>query len=469
LRTAVRLDANNARAHYNLGVAQMNGGQRTEAADCFREVLRLQPLHADAHNNLGIIFRDAGRQGEAAQHFQAALRCNPPHAQVYNNLGLVYQDLERFAEAQACFEQSLRLQPRQADAYYNLGLLHKEQGHFEPAAAHFEQAIALDPGHKQALWNRCQMRLLQGDYERGLPEFELRWVQPGMVRRAFAEPRWDGSALAGKTILVNAEHGLGDTIHFVRYLPWVKRCGGRLVFECQPVLRRLLDGIGGADEVIAAGESLPPFDVHASLMSLPGYFPTPVSGVPADIPYLKADPNRVRFWQQELGRLSGSVAVGSPLNVGIVWQGAPTHPHDKLRSVPLQLFEILARQQAVRLISFQIGPGSEQLQSASFPVIDLGSRFDAKSMADVAAALTHLDLLISVDSALAHLAGAMGIDVWVAMPLVPDWRWLLQRADSPWYPTMRLFRQSERGDWRTVFERIAEELKSYPPGSANRG
>ncbi len=296
-RKALQLDPGNARAHYNLGVALRNHGQSAQAAESFDATLRLQPLHADAHNNLGIILRDQGRRDEAAWHFQQALNINPNLAQACNNLGLLFQEQEHYAPALAYFQKALHMQPHQADAYYNLGLLHKEQGQFNQAAAYFEQAIAIDPGHKQALWNRCQMRLLQGDYERGLPDFELRWAQPGMARRPLPQ-RAGQSALRGKTIFVYAEHGLGDTIHFLRDLPFVKRCGGMLVFECQPVLYRLLHGIQGVDQLIAAGNPLPHFDVHASLMSLPGYFVTPVKAIPAEAFYLVADPKLVTLWRK---------------------------------------------------------------------------------------------------------------------------------------------------------------------------
>jgi type IV pilus biogenesis/stability protein PilW len=471
-RQALQLDPGNARAHYNLGVALMRQGETAQASECFNDALRFEPRHADAHNNLGVILREQGRRDEAAWNFQQALNINPNHAQVYNNLGLLLQDQEQYVRALACFQQSLRIQPHQADAYYNLGLLHKEQGQFDQAAAYFEQAIAIDPGHKQALWNRCQMRLLQGDYARGLPDFELRWAQPGMVRRPFPQPRWDGSPLHGKTILVYAEHGLGDTIHFLRYLPFVKRCGGTLVFECQPVLYRLLQGVQGVDQLIAAGKPLPRFEVHASLMSLPGFFVTPETVIPANIPYLVADPKFVTNWGQEIEfaapRKPAEADDKPNLHVGIVWQGKPTHPHDRERSVPLKCFETLARAACVRLISLQIGPGLEQLKEARFPVVDLGSRFDPQSMADVAAVLVNLDLLVSVDSAIAHVAGALGVKVWMALPLVPDWRWLLERADSPWYPTMRLFRQRQKHDWDDVFERIGAALSEFSPGSQNQ-
>ena len=274
--------------------------------------------------------------------------------------------------------------------------------------------------------------------------------------RSFQQPRWDGRSLKGKTILVFAQRGLGDTIQFVRFLPLVKARGGTVLFECAAGLIPLLEGIAGIDQFLAAGKPLPPFDVQAPLLSLPGILGTTLQTIPADVPYLRADPALVEFWRQELNSLDG-------FKIGIAWQGNPLYPADKFRSIPFHHFEKLARVPKVRLVSLQKGPGCEQIQAGAerIPILELGDRLDAKgAFLDTAAIMMNLDLVVTVDTAIEHLAGALAVPVWTVHWFVPDWRWFLDRDDSPWYPTMRLFRQKQLGDWNEVFDRIAAAVKN---------
>ena len=320
--------------------------------------------------------------------------------------------------------------------------------------------------------------MLLGDYEQGWPEYEWRWTQPGFTRRQFTQPAWDGSDLAGRSILLYAEQGLGDTLHFIRYAPLVSQRGGKVIVECQPALVRLLKGVEGIDKLIAESSPLPPFDVQAAMFSLPAIFHTTVGTIPATVPYLHADPKLIDKWRHELNSRSrqpgGTVATTrsgparqagptGAFKVGIAWQGSPTYGYDNLRSIPLEKFARLTQIEGVQLISLQKGPGSEQLGAVQgrFPVMDLGKQLDETSgpFMDTAAVMKNLDLVICSDTAVPHLAGALGVPVWVALPYVPDWRWLLECEDSPWYPTMRLFRQTQDGKWDDVFERIAAALK----------
>jgi hypothetical protein len=241
---------------------------------------------------------------------------------------------------------------------------------------------------------------------------------------------------------------MGDTFQFVRYLPLVKVRGGRVIFECPSALTRLVETCGAIDQIVAPGDLAPACDVQAPLLSLPYILKTTI---PASVPYVRAPAAAIERWRPE-------VACESALNVGIVWQGNPQFPSDRTRSIPLAHFAKLASVPGVRLLSLQVGPAAQQLATAGFPVSDLGSRFDPHCFADAAGALMNLDLLISSDTAAPHLAGALGVPVWVALGKIPDWRWLLDREDSPWYPTMRLFRQREEGDWAGVFERMASAL-----------
>ena len=331
-------------------------------------------------------------------------------------------------------------------------LLRLLNGDFEAGWQDYERVLQINPGNEAMLWSRSLLRLSQGDFARGWQEFEYRWTQPGFVPRRPDRPRWDGSSLEGKTIFLHAEQGLGDTIQFIRYLPMVKQRGGTVLFECQPALVRLCTDIAGVDQWVAPGAEVPPFDVQAPLLSLPGIFGTTLANIPAAVPYLRADPDLVEYWSKELTPLQG-------VKVGIVWQGSPKHKADRYRSVPLKHLESLAEVKGVKLVSLQKGPGTEQLQGR-FPVLDLSERLDlAGAFLDTAAIMMNLDLVITVDSAIAHLTGALGVPVWVILPLFSDWRRLREREDSPWYPTMRLFRQKRLGDWDEVLERIAAEVR----------
>jgi len=290
-------------------------------------------------------------------------------------------------------------------------------------------------------------------FARGWPEYEWRWHRRQAVQRNFYATRWDGSPLAGRTILLHAEQGLGDTLQFVRYASLVKRRGGTIIVECQPPLVKLLTGCPGIDQVVAYGDALPPFEFHAPLMSLPAIFGTTVETIPQEVPYLLADPELRQKWRGELEGMR-------EFKVGIVWQGRPEPPWVGNRSIPLRKYAPLAQVPGVKLFSLQKGPGVEQLVASSVEVTDFGPRLDEATgpFLDTAALMRNLDLVITSDTATAHLAGALGVPVWVAIPVAPDWRWMLNRTDSPWYPTMRLFRQTNLGDWDTVFAQMATEL-----------
>jgi hypothetical protein len=299
------------------------------------------------------------------------------------------------------------------------------------------------------------LRLLRGDFEGGWQDYEQRWAQPNVILRSFHEPRWDGSPLEGKSIFVYAEQGLGDTIQFIRYLPLIKERGGTVLFGSPPGLERLFSGIPGVDRLIAGGAAVPPFDVQAPLLSLPGIFGTTLATIPAAVPYLRADPGLVDHWRGELAPLEG-------FKIGVAWQGSPKNTGDRYRSFPLTHFESLARVPGVQLVSLQKGPGAEQMSGIGerFPILDLSDRLDkAGAFLDTAAVMMNLDLVVTADTAVAHLAGALGVPVWTLLMLTPDWRWLLDRSDTPWYPTMHLFRQKRFGDWAEAFEHIAAELR----------
>jgi tetratricopeptide (TPR) repeat protein len=441
-----------AEAHNNLGVTFKERGNTAEATASLRQALALKPGLVEASNNLGTILESMGNLDEASAYYHQALRGRPDFAEVHNNLGVVLNKQGKHQEALDHYHRALQLKPDYGDAHHNLGTVLVDLGRLSEGVASYERALKLKPDYVEAHLGRAQAWLQMGDFERGWPEFEWRWRRKEFPPRPFAQPLWDGSPLAGRTILLHAEQGFGDTLQFIRFTPLVKQRGGHVIVECQDVLLPLLATGPGIDRIVARESALPPFDTHAPLVSLPRILRTTLAAVPAEVPYLAADPGSLERWRP---------AVGSDqaFKIGIAWQGNPGHSNDRNRSVPLVHFEPLAQVDGVRLLSLQKGPGSEQLAGAAerFAVTDLASQF--QTFQDTAGVLKNLDLVVTVDSAVAHCAGALGVPVWVLLPFAADWRWLLHREDNPWYPTMRLFRQKEPCQWAEVFARIAAEVR----------
>jgi tetratricopeptide (TPR) repeat protein len=474
-RKAIGLNPQRPEFFLNLGAALEHQGKSEEAIGQYQQAIHLNPQYAEAYLSLGNALAPYQRPYEAAQCYREALRLKPDLAEAHNNLGNVLAKLDKTQEAIACYEKALHYKPGYPDALTNLATSLVYCNRIEEARDYMEQALQLDPDFAPAHWNRSQVLLLLGDFEEGWREFEWRWTQPGLVRRHGDKPLWDGSDLHGQTLLVHCEQGLGDTLQFIRYVHQVKQRGGKLVVECQSPVVNVLAGMSGIDLLLAQGKPLPPFDVQAPLLSLPGIFRTTLGTIPASVPYLEADLGRVEHWRKELAkqdvehcsRLADSSFTLDPSSflIGIAWQSSkPVHSFAVLheRSFPLRCFAPLAAIGGVRLISLQKGVGTEQLAEVGnqFPVLDLGSRLDESSgpFVDTAAVMLNLDLVITCDTAVPNLAGALGVPVWVPLPAAPNWRWLLDREDSPWYPTMRLFRQTVHGQWVDVFERMAEEL-----------
>ncbi len=441
-----------AGAHNALGTILETQGKHDEALACFQHAVRIAPAFVAGYNNLGGALKSLGKYREAIVCFEEALRLDDRSAEAYNGLGAALQCGEQPDEARAAYECALSLNPNYAEANSNLGRLLGDQGHFDAALQRFNQTARMRPEWASAHHNRGLMLLLTGDLAGGWPEYEWRWQMPG-VRPRPAGPAWQGEPLAGRTILLFHEQGLGDTLQFIRYVPLVKARGGRVIVQCARKLIPILGTCAGIDELVADDQPPPDYDLQAALLSLPGIFQTRLDTIPAAAPYLSAPEELVQRWRSELGD-------DGRLRVGINWQGNPTYRHDAQRSVRLEAFAPLAAIEGVRLLSLQKGFGSEQMENSPFPVEDLGSRLDADGRAfyETAAVIKNLDLVVTSDTAVAHLAGALGAPVWVALPLSPDWRWFLDREDSPWYPTMRLFRQGSLGDWPDVFRRIAGSL-----------
>ncbi len=466
-----------AECHSNLGNALGELGQPDAAIKAYSAALRLRPDFAEAHFNLGNALQELGRREAAIGAYHEAIRLKPDMVEAHSNLGTALQDSRRLDDAVEAFGIALDIRRSQADrtqgqpgrqdladAYCNLGKALKSLGRLDDAIAAYGDAIRQKPDHVDAHYNLSIAHLLRGDLEAGWQKYDLRWRAEvkRLAPRDFIEPQWRGEDLAGRTILLHAEQGYGDTLQFCRFAPMVAERGGRVLLEVPRPLHRLLSTLPGVDHLIVAGSPLPDFAVHCPLMSLPGAFSTSIETIPRRVPYLQADNDAVRKWRERIGRTG--------FRIGIAWQGNPSHPDDRGRSAPLACFAPLADLPGVRLISLQKHFGLEDLDRLppGMQVETLGEEFECGSDAfiDCAAVMQQLDLIISVDTAIGHLAGALGLPVWLALKAVPHWVWMLDRDDTPWYPTMRLFRQTEPDDWDALFAGMAaaldDEIRSRP-------
>jgi tetratricopeptide (TPR) repeat protein len=444
-----------AAGYNNRGLVLQALGRYREAADSYQRARALQPQFAEAYNNLGTVQCELGQPAEALVSCCTALQLQPGMPGVHGNLGNALRDLERPEEALAQYDLALRETPQDADNHCHRGNALLDMRLIPQAIVCYERAIELNPQHVHAHFNKSLCLLLSGDFARGLPLYEWRKQLKPAVDREISGPDWLGEEdICGRTLFVYADQALGDTIQFCRYAKLAEQRGAQVVLAAQPQLRELLTGLSPTLQIVAPGEvAAGGYDHHCALMSLPLALGTALANLPAEVPYLRADPVRVARWRQRIG------AAG--FRIGIAWHGSRNRI-DVGRSVPSAMFARLAGIPGVRLISLQKAdrPGRLPAPAPDLPVELLGDEFDSGPQAflDSAAVMSHLDLIITCDTALAHLAGALGCPTWVALKHVPDWRWLLDRSDSPWYPGMRLFRQSRRGDWEEVFAAIHREL-----------
>ena len=443
-------------ARHVLGLALLEQGRAAEAEAELARAVRLQPGNPAALNSHGMALAELNRVGEAHEALSRAASLAPGSAWIRNNLGSVLHDLGRGEDALQVLDDALRLQPGYPEAHANRGMVLQDLARFDEARADFDAAIALRPGYPEALKRRAMLRLLLddaggwADYDAAMQGFRrARGADPAGI------PYWRGEPLQGRRVLLHEGSGIGDTLQFFRFVPALAARGARLVFSGPPSLFALLRSSGAPVEFAAPGES-GPCDFQCDLWSLPGLLGAAGAAGAAPVPYLAPDPEAVVHWKAWLGE--------GGFNIGVCWQGNPARKIDLGRSVPLAAFAPLAAIPGVRLVSLQRKVGLEQLHSLppGMAVRDPGPGFDAGADAfrDTAALMDSLDLVVSSDTAVAHLAGALGRPVWVALKHVPEWRWGLGRDDTPWYPTMRLFRQPRRGDWAGVFAAMAERLRA---------
>ncbi|GAB4356836.1 MAG: tetratricopeptide repeat protein [Gammaproteobacteria bacterium] len=449
-REGMRYHAAEARLWNNLGNAQYALGRFEAAIQTYDEVLRREPDYAEAWNNRGVALKALDRLDEAAQSFLNALRCRSDYAEAWCNLGNTRKRGGDYAGAIECYEHGLRLQPRDPQTYSNLANALQQLGHTAEALEFYEVALKLAPDLAVAQWNRGLVRLQLGEFEAGWRDYEAGFAVGERPRRHFPMPRWEGEPLEGRRLLVHTEQGFGDTLHFVRYLPELKARGATVILECQPAMERLLAHSGLADRVVVrdAGDEVNA-DFYLPLLSLPGMLGTTLETIPAQPAYLKAAAEWGTPWRGQLAGLQG-------LRVGICWSGNPTARNNPERSCPLGALAPLARE-GVALVSLQLGAAAEELPPQGMSLRHLDP--EPADFADTASIVAGLDLVVTVDTAVAHLAGAMGRPTWLMLSHVADWRWLVDRHDSPWYPSMRLFRQPQRGDWQAVVDAMGRALQ----------
>ncbi len=434
-----------------LGAVVNSLGRPTEAIAAYEQAIALKPDFVEAHANLGVILNEQGQSEAAIAHYQQALAVRPNAGELHHNLAVALAAQDRLTEAVIHCQQAIALRPNFATTYNNLGTVWEHLGEHEKSLACYQQAIAIQPEHVDARFSRAVAWLRAGNLRQGFIEYEWRWRRPDMRPQAFRQPIWDGSDLQGQPILLHAEQGFGDTIQFARYAELVAQRGGQVIVACQRQLARLLRSLPAIHQIAVDGETLPQFAVHAPLLSLPRILGTTLETIPAAVPYLQAPPAAIAL----------TVPPNTRAKVGIVWTGSPTHPYNYKRTCPLPEWEPLLRTPGVAFYSLQKGPQVEDLAQLpdTVQVQDLSEQLP--DFAETAAAIAQLDLVITIDTSVAHLAGALGKPVWLLLDTCPDWRWLLNRDDSPWYPTMRLFRQTTTGDWVEVIERVQAALQTW--------
>jgi hypothetical protein len=421
-----------------------------EALADFDRVVSLNPQHADAHNNRGCALEDVGRLGEALADFERAIALEPGRAESHYNRGCVLTKLDRYEDALAAYDRAIALRPEYADAICNRGCALKYLGRYEEALTSFSRAIALDPDQADAHMNLATLSLLLGDYERGWREYEWRWIATRTPKRDFSRPLWDGSqSLVGKTLLVHTEQGFGDMIFSCRYIPMAAALGAEVVVEAPKRMLPLLETLKGKYAFVATGEPLPPFDLHCPIMSLPRAFATRPDSIPAEVSYLTAD-------AEKRSAILRRFPQGP--RIGLVWSGNREHIGDADRSITLSRLEpLLALPFAFHALQIEFRP-EDTAALAAFPRLEQHCH-DQNDFADAAALVDAMDLVVSVDTAIAHVAGALGKPVWILLPSLPDWRWRQGRRDCPWYPTATLFRQPARGDWDSVVAEVCACLQ----------
>jgi len=422
------------------------GNKLSEALTLYGQAVAFNPLMADAFNNMAVALRKQTHFGAALACYKRSISIRKGHAGTYSNMGNVLNDLDQVDEAIAAHSKAVELDPENLLYQYNKALVLRDAGKLDAAIALFDQVLESDPNYKDCPWDRALTYLMAGNFKTGFSEYDTRWSLEKSPPRNFVEPQWDGDPLRTRTLFIHREQGFGDAMQFIRLVSVIKKFyGGTIILECQPELISLFEQVEGIDQLVPFGQRPPRFDVWIPLMSLARILKIDQDSIPGAIPYLyPRKENRFRIRPSPEGGL----------NIGMVWAGSPTHQNDRRRSVNVDKFLPLMAHQGVTLFSLQKGERSKDIAliGGQGLIIDAGQ--EIKSFADTASLIAQLDLVISVDTSVVHLASAMGKPVWLLLPYTPDWRWMLERDDSPWYPSLRIFRQEKPGDWDGVFDKV---------------
>lgn len=452
---AIAADPRAAESHYVAGRLFEAEGRIPEAEARYRAAIALAPADARTHNNLGCVLHMQGKLDAALSAYRRALELDPAQPEANQNYASIARDTGALEQAIAGYQRQIAVNPNDAATFNNLANTYRELGRYPEALASYGRAIAADPGYAEAHFSRSFVLLLCGDYREGWKEYEWRWQVStyNALLRDFPGPIWDGRAIADGAVLLHAEQGFGDTLQFARYAPLVAERCASVVLQCQPELKSLLRSVKGVASVVGQGETVPPFAAHVPLLSLPSVFGTTLDSVPWQEPYVHADPERVAAWRTRMESGKGR------FNVGLVWAGRAEQWDDRKRSITLAALAPLGQAAGVEFYSLQKGEGSTQACSPpqGMRFHDLTARI--QDFSDTAALISQLDLVITIDTSVAHLAGAMGVPTWVLVAHAPDWRYHLEGSDNPWYPTMRLFRQDRDGDWSGPIGRVADALR----------
>lgn len=453
-KAALDINPNMTFAHHNLGDAYKNQGMLNEAIRCYQNAIEINSDYAEGYNSIGNALKDEGKLEEAIIYYNKALQIKPDYAYAYYNLANIFQNQGKFEKAISYYCIALHLKPSSIEVYNNIGNAYLDQGCFDRALFYYQEGLKKKPSYAEIIFNQATTHLLKGNLIKGWEGYEWRFRRSAkhtVYIHSYDKPRWDGSFFRGKRLFVHAEQGLGDALQFVRYLPMVKARGGTVIFESPKQLFGLMQNFPGIDELTIMSyekKSDKEFDFYIPLMSLPWIFKTTIDTIPAKIPYFSSDPIKCKYWRRRL--------AGDGFKVGLVWSGQYRPPYD--RFILLEKFAPICKIKGVRLYGLQKGDAAGQIDRLpeDMQIINLGD--ELVDFTDTAALIENLDLIISIDTSVVHLAGAMAKPTWVLLRFIPDFRWLMHREDSPWYPTVRLFRQSVRGDWDSVILKVAREL-----------